>query len=101
MTCEHEQTVVPGHGVRARGRFTTVSRRTKVGVTALVAVALTLTACGGPSKTDSGLKGSEAARRTVHLINAYPGITAVFAGLADNLIAQHSFPDRLKAVFPD
>jgi peptide/nickel transport system substrate-binding protein len=28
-------------------------------VTALVAVALTLTACGGPSKTDSGLKGSE------------------------------------------
>ncbi|WP_232837132.1 ABC transporter family substrate-binding protein [Lentzea terrae] len=36
-----------------------MSRRTKVGVTALVAVALTLTACGGPSKTDSGLKGSE------------------------------------------
>jgi peptide/nickel transport system substrate-binding protein len=36
-----------------------VSRRTKVGVTALAAIALTLTACGGPSKTDSGLKGSE------------------------------------------
>jgi peptide/nickel transport system substrate-binding protein len=36
-----------------------VSRRTKVGVIALAAVALTLTACGGPSKTDSGLKGSE------------------------------------------
>ncbi|MET8761837.1 ABC transporter family substrate-binding protein [Lentzea sp. NPDC004782] len=36
-----------------------MSRRTKVGVTALVAVALTLTACGGPSKTDSGLKGAE------------------------------------------
>ena len=36
-----------------------MSRRTKVGVTALAAIALTLTACGGPSKTDSGLKGSE------------------------------------------
>ena len=36
-----------------------MSRRTKVGVTALAAVALTLTACGGPSKTDTGLKGSE------------------------------------------
>jgi peptide/nickel transport system substrate-binding protein len=36
-----------------------VSRRTKVGVSALVAVALTLTACGGPSKTDSGLKGAD------------------------------------------
>jgi len=36
-----------------------VSRRTKVGVIAIAAVALTLTACGGPSKTDSGLKGAD------------------------------------------
>ena len=36
-----------------------MSRRTKVGVTALAVVALTLTACGGPSKTDSGLKGAD------------------------------------------
>jgi peptide/nickel transport system substrate-binding protein len=61
MTCEHEQTVVPGHGVRARGRFTAVSRRTKVGAAALVAVALTLTACGGPAKNDTGLKGADQA----------------------------------------
>ncbi len=36
-----------------------MSRRTKVGVIAVAAVALTLTACGGPNKTDSGLKGTE------------------------------------------
>ena len=36
-----------------------MSRRTKVGVIAIAAVALTLTACGGPSKTDSGLKGAD------------------------------------------
>jgi peptide/nickel transport system substrate-binding protein len=37
-----------------------VSRRTKVGVTALAVVALTLTACGGPSNNaNSGLKGAD------------------------------------------
>jgi peptide/nickel transport system substrate-binding protein len=38
-----------------------VSRRTKVGVVAVAAVALTLTACGGPSNSggNSGLKGAD------------------------------------------
>ncbi|SDM23374.1 peptide/nickel transport system substrate-binding protein [Lentzea albidocapillata subsp. violacea] len=37
-----------------------MSRRTKVGVTALAVVALTLTACGGPSNNaNSGLKGAD------------------------------------------
>ncbi len=36
-----------------------MSRRTKVGAAALVAVALTLTACGGPAKNDAGLKGAD------------------------------------------
>lgn len=36
-----------------------MSRRTKVGAAALVAIALTLTACGGPvRKNDTGLRGS-------------------------------------------
>ncbi|MEU7481117.1 ABC transporter family substrate-binding protein [Lentzea sp. NPDC042327] len=38
-----------------------MSRRTKVGAAALVAVALTLTACGGPAKNDTGLKGTDQA----------------------------------------